>query len=72
MTDAENLKGADAAVAILKEAYARDGADAAVQVAERMIDAAAALIAREQGPDQARRFLHNVGSLYPPKEEPQD
>jgi hypothetical protein len=58
--DTKHFKSADDAVAILKAVYARDGADAAVQAAQQMIDAAAAFIAHQHGPDEARRILQTT------------
>ena len=58
----ERFKPADEAVAIFKAVYLRDGADVAVEVAKLVIAAAAVLIARERGPDEARRILDIVGA----------
>ena len=52
---------ADNAVAILKVAYCRDGADVAVQAAIHMVSIAAALLTSESGPDESRRILQIVG-----------
>lgn len=44
------------AIAILKDVHDQD-TEAAVRAAKKVIFAAADLIAREQGPDEARRIL---------------
>ncbi len=44
------------AIAVLRDEHRRD-ADAAVRAAKKVIFAAAELIARERGPDEARRIL---------------
>jgi len=59
--DSDHFRHVDHAIAMLKTVYLRDGADAAVQAAKHMIFAAAALITREYGPDEARRILRVVG-----------
>jgi hypothetical protein len=58
----ERLKAADAAIGILQQVRERDGSDAAVLVAKRMIIAAVVVIAREQGPEEARRILYSVAA----------
>jgi hypothetical protein len=55
---------ANKAIAILMAIHERDGADAAVNAAKQMVAAAAAFIAREQGPDEARRFMRIVGEAH--------
>jgi hypothetical protein len=52
---------AENAEAILKVAYRRDGVDVAMSAAIHMISIAAALIASESGPDEARHILRIVG-----------
>jgi hypothetical protein len=48
-------------IAVLESVRDRDGANAAGQVARHMIATAAAWIADEEGPDEARRILHVAG-----------
>jgi hypothetical protein len=52
---------ANKAIAILMAIRERDGAEAVVQAAKQMIAAATVFISREQGSDEARRFLRIVG-----------
>ena len=61
-----DFSDADTAIALLMKAREREGADAAVQLAKQMIESAVAMLVREQGPDEARRFLHSVGAAQRP------
>jgi len=59
--EAEHVNHRDEAIAMLNAVRDRDGADAAVHAAKLMIDAAAAWIAQEHGPEEAHRILHIAG-----------
>jgi hypothetical protein len=50
-------------IVVLESVRDRDGAEAAGQVARHMIATAAAWIADEEGPDEARRILHIAGTV---------
>jgi hypothetical protein len=47
-------------IAFLRQVYTMEGTEAAVQAAKDMISAAAAWIAQEHGPDEARRILRII------------
>ena len=53
-------------ITILKAIHESDGAAGPVQAAKQMIEAALAVIAREQEPDAARRFLRIGGDAQRP------
>lgn len=52
---------AEKAMTVLTEVREQYGPDAAVDAAKLMIEAAAAWIAKEHGPNEARRILQIVG-----------
>jgi hypothetical protein len=57
MTEHEQKTFLSATLAMLRVVHESDGPDAAANVAKHLIYIAAAVIAREHGPDEVRRIL---------------
>jgi hypothetical protein len=60
--DSEHHEVAEHALAMLKVVYSREGPNAAIESAKRMVVVAAAVISQELGPAEAQRFLQVVGA----------
>jgi len=58
----DHLQGADEAIRVLTAILEREGSDAAAQAAKAIIEACTAWLAREHGPDEARRILRITGA----------
>jgi hypothetical protein len=62
--------GVDLTVTALRTVYAREGLQAAMQVAEQMINSAASIYAVECGRENARRMLRQIAQVLPDKRPP--
>jgi hypothetical protein len=60
-----STEGVDIVVTVLKAVRAKRGRKATTRIAEEMITAAAAIVARESGPERAREVLDLAGRTLP-------
>ena len=58
-------EGAEAAVVFIRAAKAKRGVDAAMDIAENIICAAASILASETGPQHARQVLATISQTLP-------
>jgi hypothetical protein len=60
-------EGTEMAVSFIRAMKAKRGVDAAMEVVEDMICAAASILASETGPRHARQVLATIARALPPK-----